>query len=160
MDCISENNPIAYILEVDLEYCKELHDSYSDYPLAPEKVEINSNMLSKYCSDIANKYGINVGGVNKLVPNLRDKVKYKVHYRNLQLYLELGMKLLKIHRILKFKQSNCLKKYIEFNTQKRKEEKDKFSQNSFKLLINSVYGKKWKRINQKLINNTKIILDV
>ena len=88
MDCISENNPIAYILEVDLEYCKELHDSYSDYPLAPEKVEINSNMLSKYCSDIANKYGINVGGVNKLVPNLRDKVKYKVHYRNLQLYLK------------------------------------------------------------------------
>ena len=127
LDCISENSPISYILEVDLEYCKELHDSDSDYPLAPEKVEINSNMLSKYCSDIANKYGIKVGGVNKLVPNLRNKVKYIVHHRNLQLYLELGMRLIKINRILEFKQSNWLKEYIEFNTQKRAEAKDKFN---------------------------------
>ena len=77
-------------------------------------------MLSKYCSDIANKYGIKVGGMNKLVPNLRDKVKYVVHYRNLQYYLSLGMKLIKVHRILKFKRSNWLKEYIEFNTEKRK----------------------------------------
>ena len=76
-------------------------------------------MLSKYCSDIANKYGIKVGGMNKLVPNLRDKVKYVVHYRNLQYYLSLGMKLIKVHRILKFKRSNWLKEYIEFNTEKR-----------------------------------------
>ena len=76
-------------------------------------------MLSKYCSDIANNYGIKVGGVNKLVPNLNDKIKYMAHYRNLQLYLELGMKLIKIHRILKFKQYNWLKEYIESNTQKR-----------------------------------------
>ena len=66
---------------------------------------MNSDMLSKYCSDIANKYGINVGGVKKLVPNLRDKIKYVVRYRNLQLYMKLGIKLIKIHRILKFKQS-------------------------------------------------------
>ena len=39
-------------------------------------------MLSKYCSDIANKYGIKVGGVKKLIPNLSNKVKYVVHYRN------------------------------------------------------------------------------
>ena len=99
-DCISENSPIGYILEVDLEYCKELHNSHSDCPLAPAKIEINSNMLSKYCSDIANKYGIKVGEVNKLVPNLRDKIKYVVHYRNLQLYLELGTKLIRIHSLV------------------------------------------------------------
>ena len=97
--------------------------------------------MSKYCSDIVNKYEINVGGVNKLVPNLRDKVKHIVHYRNLQLYLELRMKLIKIHRISKFKQSNWLKEYIEFNTQKRREAKDKFSENLFKLLINKNDGK-------------------
>ena len=66
-------------------------------------------MLSKYCSDIANKYGIKVGGVNKLVPNLRDKTKYLVHYKNLQYYLSLGIKLIKVFRILNFKQSNLLK---------------------------------------------------
>ena len=107
-------------------------------------------MLSKYCSDIANKYGIKVGGVNKLVPNIRDKVKYIVHYRNLQLYLELGMKLIKIQKILKFKQSNWLKEYIEFNTQKRTEGKDKFSQNFFKLLINSIYGKSMENIRKRI----------
>ena len=103
-----ENSSVGYILECDLEYCKELHDSHSDYPLCPEKVVI-SDMLSKYCSDIANQYGIKVGGVKKLIPNLGDKVKYVVHYRNLQYYLSLGMKLVKVHRILSFKQSDWLK---------------------------------------------------
>ena len=98
-------------------------------------------MLSKYCSDIFNKYGIKVGRVNKLVPNLRYKVKYVVHYRNLQLYLKLRMKLIKIHRILKFKLSNWLKEYIEFNTQRRTEAKNIFSQKFLKLLVNSIYGK-------------------
>ena len=50
---ISENSPIGYILKVDLEYFKKLHNSHSDYPLCPEKIEISSDMLSKYCSDIA-----------------------------------------------------------------------------------------------------------
>ena len=124
LNSISENSPIGYILEVDLEYCKKLHDIHSDYPLAPEKIEIISDMLSKYCGDIANKYEIKVGGVNKLVPNLSDKIKYRVHYRNLQYYLSLGIKLIKVHRLLKLKQSNWLKECIEFNTQKRKESTD------------------------------------
>ena len=63
----------GYILEVDLEYPSALHDLHNDYPLAPEKLEISQEMLSKYCSDIADKYGIKIGDVNKLVPNLGNK---------------------------------------------------------------------------------------
>ena len=60
-------------------------------------------MLSKYCRDIVDWYGIKIGGVKKLIHNLYDKSKYVVHYKNLKYYLRLGMKLVKIHRILKFK---------------------------------------------------------
>ena len=73
MDSVGENSSIGYILEVNLQYPTELNELHNDYPLAPEKIEISSDMLSKYCSDIADKYGIKVGGVFKLVPNLRDK---------------------------------------------------------------------------------------
>ena len=56
----------------------------------------------------------------KLIPNLRDKTNYVLHYRNLQLYLPLGMKLINIYRVLKFNQSNWMKKYIDSNTEKKK----------------------------------------
>ena len=100
---------------------KKLHDSHGDYPLCPEKLVIRLDMLSKQCSDVTNKYGIKFGGVNKLVPNLRDKIKYVV------IKYVLGMKFIKVHRILKFKQCNWLKEYMEFNTQKRKESTDEFN---------------------------------
>ena len=96
-------------------YVFELHELHNDYPLAPENLEISQNILSKYCSNIADKYGIKIGGVNKLIPNLRNKSKYFVHYRNLQLYLSLEMKLPKVYQIFKFKQSDWLKKYFDFN---------------------------------------------
>ena len=109
LNSISKNSSIGYILEVNLEYSTELHDLHNDYPLAPEKLEISHNMLSKYCFSIANEYGIKSGEVNKLVPNLGYKSKYIPHDKNLQFYLSLGMKLTKVHRILKFKQSDWLK---------------------------------------------------
>ena len=55
----------------------------------------------------------------KLIPILGDENNYVLHYKNLQLYLPLGMKLTKIHRVLKFKQSHWMKKYIDFNIEKR-----------------------------------------
>ena len=104
LNSTSENSSIGYILEVDLEYPSELHYLYNYYPLAPEKLEITQNMLPKYFSNIASKHGIKIGGINKLAPNLGNKSTYVVHYRNLLLYLLLGMKLTKVHKILGFKQ--------------------------------------------------------
>ena len=120
VNSISENDSIGYILEVDLKYLDELHQLHNDYPLAPEKVAIHYDMLSDYFKKIADKYGIKVGGVKNLIPNLGDKTNYVVHYRNFQSYLSLGIKLTKIHKVLKLKQSDWMKICIDFNTKKRK----------------------------------------
>ena len=106
VDSLGENSSDGYILQVDLNYPNYLHEFHNDYPLAPAKLKISQNMLPKYCCNIADEYGIKIGRVNKLVPNLGNTIKYVLHYRNLQLYLSLGMKLTKVHRILKFKQSD------------------------------------------------------
>ena len=79
-----------------------------------------------------------VGDVKKLIPHLGNKTKYVLLSRKLQLYLSLGMKLTKIHRVLKFKQSDWMKKYIDFNTEKRMNAADDFEKDFFKLIINSV----------------------
>ena len=96
---ISEKSPIGYFLEVDLEYPDELYELHNDYPLAPEKLAVSRDMLSKSSKKIADKYGIKVGDVKKLIPNIGNKTNYVVHYRKLQLCLSLGMKLTKTHRV-------------------------------------------------------------
>ena len=156
---INEKSEIRYFLQVDLEYPNELHELHNDYPLTPEKLVVTNDMLSKYCKNNADEYDIKVGDVKKLIPNLKNKTKYVLHYKNLQLYLSLGMRLIKIHRVLKFKQSDWMKKYIDFNTEKRKNTTNDFEKNFFKLMINSVYGKTIenlrKRINVRFVNNEK-----
>ena len=91
-----------------------------------------------------------------------NKTNYVLHYRNLQLYLSLGIKLTKIRRVLKFKQSDCMKKYFNFNTKNRTNAANSFEKDFFKLMINSVYGKTMenlrKRINVRLINKEKDFL--
>ena len=109
----------CYFFQIVLKFCAVKKD-HNDYPLAPEQLKINDNMLSNYCSNIANDYGLKIDSVNKLVPNLGSKSKYVLYYKNLQLYLSLGMKLTKVNRILKFKQLGWLKIYIDFNTDERK----------------------------------------
>ena len=157
LDSYDENSAKGLILEVDLEYPPELHRLHNDYPLAPEKMVVREEMLSDYSREILDREGMTIGKVQKLIPNLKDKEKYVLHYRNLQLYLKLGLKLKKIHRALEFSQSKWLEPYIAFNTQKRAKAKNAFEKDFFKLMNNSVFGKTMenlrKRSNIKLVTN-------
>ena len=158
----TENSKKGLILEVDLEYPQELHNLHNDYPLGPEKIKVAKDMLSDYCKKIADKFNISSGLVHKLIPTLNDKEKYILHYRSLQSYLSLGLKLKKIHRVLQFDQSPWLKQYIDFNTQKRTHAKNSFEKDFFKLMNNSVFGETMenirKRVDVRLVTSKEKLL--
>jgi len=133
----------GYMLEVDLEYPKELHDDHNSYPLAPFHEQVEYGKLSPYGRGLfKDLFGEQRKRpkTTKLIPTLENKTKYIVHYRNLQLYTKLGMKITKIHRILEFHQSSWLAIYISFNTVKRQNAKNDFEKNFFKLMCNYVFG--------------------
>ena len=118
---LPDNSDTGYILEVDLAYPSELHADHNDYPLAPERLAVKHEMLSPYQLDLIDKLRSSGLNVAKLTPNLQDKTRYILHYRNLQLYAELGLQVTKCHRILRFMQSPWMKPYIEKNTLLRKQ---------------------------------------
>ena len=154
---VPDDHPTGYILEVDLEYPEHLHDLHNDYPLAPEAMKVTPEMLSPYSKQLAEDLHYHPGAVKKLVPNLYNKSKYILHYRNLKLYLELGMKLTKIHCILQFKQVSWLKPYIELNTQKRAQARNAFEKDFFKLMNNSVFGKTMENLRKHI--NVELVTD-
>ena len=135
----NENDKKGYILEVDVKYPKRLHELHSDLPFLPERMEINK--------------------CNKLVCNLYDKKKYVVHINSLKQALNNGLKFKKIHRIIGFNQEAWLKPYIDMNTELRKDAKNDFEKDLFKLMNNSVFGKAMENIRKhrdiKLVTTDK-----
>ena len=133
----------GYLLEVDVKYPEELHDSHNELPFMCEKMEINK--------------------VERLVPNLYDKKKYVIHIRALTQALEHGLILEKVHRVIEFNQSAWLKPYIDFNTKLRTQAKNDFEKDFFKLMNNNaVFGKTMENIRKhkdiKLVTNEKAYL--
>ncbi len=156
---MTDDQSTGYIFDVDLEYPEELHDYHNDYPLAPEKMTVQYDQLSEHTKRILSIVGGKHHPTEKLIPNLNDKLNYVVHYRNLKLYLELGLKIKAINKVMSFSQSKWLKKYIDFNTNKRKEAKEDFEKDLYKLMNNAVFGKTMenvrKRVRYDLVNNDK-----
>ena len=126
--CKSEG--IGCILEVDLEYPDELHDLHNEYHLAPENIEVNK--------------------VHKLLPNLNNKTRYVAHYKNLQQYEQLSLRITKVHRGIIFNESDWLKKYIDLNTELRTKATNEFEKDFFKLMNNSVFGKTMENIRNRV----------
>ena len=124
----NENDKKGYIFEVDIKYPKKLHDLHSDLPFLPERMEINK--------------------CKTLVCNLYNKKKYVVHINLLKQALNHGLKLKKIHRIIEFNQKAWLKPYIDMNTELRKLARNDFEKDLFKLMNNSVFGKKMRNIRK------------
>ena len=133
-----ENSDKGYILEVDVEYPENLHKLHSDLPFLPERMKINK--CSKLCCTVQNKE------------------KYVVHRRALKQALNHGLKLAKVHRIIQFDQEAWLKPYIDMNTDLRKNAKNDFEKDFFKLM-NSVFGKTMENVRNhrdiKLITTDK-----
>ena len=118
-----ENGDIGYFLKVDVKHPKELHDLHSDLPFLPEIMKINK------CS--------------KPVRNLYDKENYVVHIRLMH-----DLKLKKAHKVLQFNQKAWLKPYIDMNIKLRKEAKNDFEKDFFKLMINAVFGKPMENVRK------------
>ena len=140
---------LGYIYEVDLEYPEELHDLHNDYPCAAEKIKVTDDMLSDYCREIKNKFKICSGNVHKLIPNLNDKKNYVIHEELLKLYLNLGLKLKKVHRVLEFSEKPWLKPYIDFNTEREQMQRMHLKKIFLKLMNNSVFGKTMENIRKR-----------
>lgn len=128
---ISDTSEKGYVLEVDLEYPKHLHDEHNEYPFCPENYKPQNSKTTK------------------LIPNLKNKEKYIIHYTLLKQCIHYGLKLTKIHRAIKFTQSPWLKKYIDLNTKLRNESNNKFHKNTHKLANNSIYGKTMENIDRR-----------
>ena len=146
------DGPCGCLIEVDADVPDELHDMLADYPPAPEKKRIVYEMLSDKQRELLGTFMDNTASwqsVPKLVTSFEPKRKYVVHYRALQLYVQLGLKIVKIHRVLAFKQSPWLKPYIDINTTMRAAALSEFWKMLFKLMNNSIFGKMMENVRNR-----------
>ena len=115
------NSDKGYILEVYVEYPKNLYKLHSDLPFLPVRMKINNS--------------------KRLVCSVCNKENYVIHIRALKQALDHGLKLTKVHRVIEFRQEAWLKPYIDMNTELNKHAKNESEKEFFKLMNNPAYGK-------------------
>ena len=123
-----EDGNVGFFLQIDIEYPKELHDLHSDLPFLPERMKINK--------------------CNKLLCNLYEKKTYVVHIRALKQALRHDLKLKKVYKAIGFYQKPWMKPYIEMNTELRKNAKNDFEKDFFKLMNNAAFGKPMENVSE------------
>lgn len=149
---LGEGEDIGLTLEVDLSYPRHLHDAHSDYPLAPESMEISDEEMA------LSKWSVNRMGVDgkkrmagrKLCATLHDKRSYVVHWKALQFYMEQGLVVTKVHRVVSYIEKDWMREYIEMNEGERKKPgASNFEKDFFKLANNSVFGKQMENVRKR-----------
>ena len=164
------NGDVGYLLELDVEYPKDLLLYHADLSFLPErrykirkqhnKKEYNDfeckayeDMVRKRVATAhkkANKaFNITHEPENKLIATVQDKIKYVCNISTLKLALVHGLRLKKVYRVIKFNQSAWLKPYIDMNTELRKGANNDFEMNFLKLMNNADFGKMIKNVRKR-----------
>lgn len=146
----------GYFVEVTLEYGEDIHSKTESFPLCPENIEITYEMLSPYQKSVLREaYNRKNYKSKKLTSTFNDREKIVLHGLNLQIFLKLGMKLKKVHRVISFSQKPYMKDWVDFCTEKRSKAKSEFAKAYWKLIVNSVFGKTIENIvSQKKVKIT------
>ena len=153
---IDDDVDYGYLFEVDLEYPKELHAATADFPLAPESGLIESDMFSPFMTAFyhdlcaARGVGSTYNGVSKLLLTQYDKDHYVCHYSILKFYLGMGMKLVRIHSAIRFRQKRFVEPYISYNSHKRTLARNAFEKSLYKLKNNSFFGKTMEDVRNRI----------
>ena len=148
---IPTDGDVGYFVVCDLHYPSHLHNTTQDFPLAPHTMEIQyeqltevSKALNREKNLIHNPLTTNPNKFlpsQKLVTTCYDKKKYVVHFVALKFYLQMGLQITKIHRVIKHSQSPLFRDYIDFNTNRRMAAVNEFEKNLYKQKNCSLYGK-------------------
>ena len=156
---LDEEGEWGYTFEVDLGYPKHIHHSTADFPLAPETGEITYDMFSIFMKEFHHTLNPNqtYKTSRKLLLTQYNKEHYFVHFAVLKFYLEMGLTLDKVHRVIKYKQKAWLKEYIDFNSQQRALSRNDFDKAFYKLKNNALFGKTMEDVRKRL--NYKLVTD-
>ena len=159
---LGENDEVGYFIEVDLHFDERDHDRFNAFPPAPQRRVVDECEMSPYQKELRRKLNMTNASLKtpKLIADLTDRKFYVLHYCELKKYLELGVKLVKVHKAVKFEQKRWMYDFVELCTQKRAATSDPYESFFWKMLINSCFGKtieskrNRKRINVVSLPNT------
>src|SRR5277367_4995652 len=152
---IDTEGEFGYTLNIDLEYPTNIHDKTQDFPLAPEAGKVTEEMLTPYMREQW-KARCELRGQNetfkvekKLLITCHNKKEYVVHFKLLKFYLKMGMNVTRIHAVVKFRQCNMFRDYIDGNSKKRGLAKSVFEKDLYKLLNNALFGKTMENVRNR-----------
>ena len=160
---LNDDDEKGYLFEVDLGYPPNIHNKTKDFPLAPESSEVTEEMLSPFMKTLLEEINkdrhsnTSFKSCRKLLLTQYDREHYIVHFVILKFYLQMGLELKKVHRVVRFTQKRFLKPYIEFNSKQRAQAKNNFEKDFYKLKNNSLFGKTMEDVRKR--QNYKLVTD-